>query len=54
MLLAYDLHVDVLVVVFVQRGDGVRVADPEVDGFGGFLERDSRKGDAGIYVCEEF
>jgi len=52
MLLAQDLDVDVLVVVFVEGCGGVRVADPEVDGLGGFLEGDSRKGDVGVDVGE--
>lgn len=47
MLGSDDLHVDVLVVVFVQGGDGEGVADPEVYGVGGRGEGDSREWDAG-------
>jgi len=47
------LHVDVLVVVFVQRGHGGGVADPEVYGFWGLLQRDSCEGDAGGDVGEQ-
>lgn len=53
MLLPDDLHVDVLVVVLVQRGRRQRVADPEVDGVGGLLERDACPGDVLLHVREE-
>ncbi len=55
MLLPDHLHVDVLVVVPVQRGDRPGIADPEVDGVGagGVVEGDARPGDVAFYVCEE-
>ena len=53
MLGSDDLDVDVLVVVFVEGGDGEGVADPEVDGVGLGGERDSGEGDARGHVGGE-
>lgn len=42
------MDVDVLIVVFVEGGDGTLVADPEVQGVGVLLaEGDAGKGDGG-------
>ena len=50
MLLAEDLHINVLVVVAVHGRDRVRVADPEVDGLGLPLQRDPREWDVLVNV----
>lgn len=47
MLPPRDLHVDVLVVVLVQRRHGPRVADPQVDGVRVAGEGDARPRDGG-------
>lgn len=41
MLPPYDLNVDILIVIFMQCGDGERVADPEVYGVWGGGESDA-------------
>ena len=53
MLVPGNLHVHVLVVVLVQRGDGARVADPQVDGVGVAGEGDACEGNGGGDVAEE-
>ncbi len=52
MLVPRDLDIHVLVVVLVQRGDGARVADPQVDGIWVAGEGDACEGDAGGDVAE--
>jgi hypothetical protein len=53
VLAAQDLHVDVLVVVFVQSGYAGAVAEPEVYGVGGCVEGDAGERDGGGDVSEE-
>lgn len=53
MLLARDLDVDVLVVVLVERRDGARVADPQVDSVRVAGQGDAGKGDGALDVREE-
>lgn len=48
-----DLDVDVLVVVPVERRDGPRVADPQVDGVGVLLQGDPGKGHGALDLVEE-
>jgi len=55
ILLPYHLHVDVLVVVPVQRGYRPGIPDPEVYGVGagGVVEGDARPAYVALYVCGE-
>ena len=47
MLLSQHLHVNILVIVSVERGDGIRVPEPEVYCVGCGLECDFGEGDGG-------
>jgi hypothetical protein len=53
VLLASHLNVQVFVVVFVKRGGGETVAEPEVYSLGRFLEGDASKGYVGRDIFEE-
>lgn len=53
MLPPQDLHVDVLVVVFMQGGGGVGVSEPEIDSVGGLLKGNACEWDTGGYVGEQ-
>lgn len=53
MFLADDLHVYILVVVFVHCCHGPVVSEPEVDGVGGLLQGDAGPGDVGWDVGKE-
>lgn len=53
MLLAEDLHINVLVVVAVHGRDGVGVADPQVDGLGLSLQCYPCKRYVLVDVCKD-
>ena len=53
MLLSNNLNIDILVIIFVKRSSGKRVANPEVDGVGTLLESYACPGDIFLYMGEE-